>query len=227
MRNVKIPPVTGKKTEAIIFDLGGVLLNLDFESSIKEFIRLGFKDVRHELSVLLSAQPTPGNESLFHLYEKGLIGSDRFRDGLRELAGRHIGDQDIDRAWTSMLLDIHSENVQVLESLKGSYRLFLLSNTNAIHIETLHGREDNGSHYSRLVKVFEKVYYSHEVNMRKPDAEIFEHVIRDAGLTPEETLFIDDAETNVKAARGCGLMAYHHKAGAGFDGIFTASRRSP
>ncbi|TVR70868.1 MAG: hypothetical protein EA408_10345, partial [Marinilabiliales bacterium] len=123
MRNVKLLPGTGKRTEAIIFDLGGVLLNLDFEKSINEFIRLGFKDVREQLSILLSAQPTPGNESLFHLYEKGLIGSERFRDGLRDLAGNDIADQDIDRAWTSMLLDIHSENAQVLDSLKGSYRL--------------------------------------------------------------------------------------------------------
>ena len=220
MKNIRINTEGGEKTEAIIFDLGGVLLNLDFSRSVEAFTRLGFKNVQHELSKLLYAQPTPGNETLFHLYEKGLIDSNRFRDGLRRMAGNDIADSDIDMAWTAMLLDIHTENTSILEKLKDSYRLFLLSNTNAIHIETLLTVRKNGVLFSDLVTLFRKVYYSHEVNMRKPDQEIFEHVIRDAGLKAENSLFIDDSTPNIEAARGAGLMAYQHKAGTSLADIF-------
>ncbi len=220
MKNIKINTKGGEKTEAIIFDLGGVLLNLNFSRSIEAFTRLGFKNVQQELSKLLHAHPTPGNENIFHLYEKGLIDSSRFRDGLRRMAGNDIADSDIDMAWTAMLLDIHPENASILEKLKDSYRLFLLSNTNAIHIETLLKARKNGVLFSDLVRLFRKVYYSHEVNMRKPDKEIFEHVIRDAGLKAENSLFIDDSIPNIEAAGETGLQVYHHQAGTSLAAVF-------
>ncbi len=223
MENMNIKSLTEKNTDTIIFDLGGVLLNLDFKRSIDAFINLGFTDVEKEMSRLLYAHPAGNNLSLFHKYEKGLIGSEEFRDSLRKLAGQNIADNDLDRAWTAMLLDLHEENVELLRSVKGSYRIFLLSNTNAIHIETLHRRNDNGVRYQSVVELFEKVYYSHEVNMRKPDREIFDHVVNDSGLNAENALFIDDSAHNIEAARSAGMQAYHHKAGTSLEPLLKLS----
>lgn len=220
MINNKIIPLSGKKTDAIIFDLGGVLLNLDFKRSIDAFIEVGFRDVEQELSRLLCSCPADNNLSFFHLYETGRISSGEFRDELRKHAGNDIPDEDIDRAWTAMLMDMHEENIALVEKLRSSYRLFLLSNTNAIHIETLLENKEKGEGFSRLTGLCEKVYYSHEVKMRKPDREIFDHVIKDAGLKGENSLFIDDSSPNIEAARDAGLMAYHHKAGTSLAEIF-------
>lgn len=220
MTNVKIIPFKDQKTEALIFDLGGVLLNLDFNKSLDAFIKLGFKNVEHEMFRLLRSQPAGDDESVFHLYEKGEISSGQFRDELRKFAKKDIKDEDIDRAWTAMLLDLHESNIRLLIKLQKSFRLFLLSNTNAIHIETLHNRNQNGKSYSSLVGLFEKVYYSHEVGMRKPDSEIFDHVIDDSGLIADSSLFIDDSIHNVEGARSVGLKAYHHTAGASLDKVF-------
>ncbi|MFO7923716.1 MAG: HAD family phosphatase [Bacteroidales bacterium] len=220
MRNIKIKPLSGKKPDAIIFDLGGVLLNLDFKRSIDEFIAVGFRNIENELSRLLVSRPAGNDLSFFHLYETGRISSREFRDELRKHAGRDIPDKDIDRAWTAMLVDMHEENIRIIEKLKRLYRLFLLSNTNAIHIETLLDSKEKGEGFSRLTELFEKLYYSHEVKMRKPDREIFDHVLKDAGLKAENVLFIDDSVHNVEAARTAGLQAYHHKANTSLREVF-------
>jgi glucose-1-phosphatase len=220
MINIKIAPFQGQKIEAIIFDLGGVLLNLDFKRSYDAFAELGFGNAEDEMKRLLLSRPSGENMSFFHLYEKGMIGSARFRDELRKFSDKQPSDEAIDRAWTAMLLDLHQENVILLEKLKKYTRLYLLSNTNAIHIETMHGRKDNGPGYSHLAGLFDKVYYSHEVNMRKPDREIFDHVVSDAGLIPENTLFIDDSVHNIEGAKAAGLQAYHHTAGTSLEPVF-------
>lgn len=220
MVNIKIKPLSGKPIDTIIFDLGGVLLNLDFKRSIDAFITLGFSNVEKQMTRLLASRPAGNNLSFFHLYETGRISSGEFRDELRKHAGLNISDEDIDRAWTAMLMDLHGENMEIMEKLKGSYRIFLLSNTNPIHIRYLHSRNDSGKSYSGLERLCEKVYYSFEVKMRKPDREIFDHVISDTSLDPGKTLFIDDSTPNIEAAHDAGLQAYHHKAGASLGNVF-------
>ena len=220
MINIKIETLSEKPIDTIIFDLGGVLLNLDFKRSIDAFINLGFINVEKEMARLLSSRPAGNNLSFFHLYETGRISSGEFRDELRKHAGLDISDEDIDRAWTAMLMDLHEENLEIMEKLKGSYRIFLLSNTNPIHIESLHSRNDNSKSYSGLVGLCEKAYYSYEVKMRKPDREIFDHVITDADLDPGKTLFIDDSIPNIETAEDTGLQAYHHKASASLREVF-------
>jgi glucose-1-phosphatase len=202
MINIKIETLSEKPIDTIIFDLGGVLLNLDFKRSIDAFINLGFINVEKEIS------------------------SGEFRDELRKHAGLDISDEDIDRAWTAMLMDLHEENLEIMEKLKCSYRIFLLSNTNPIHIESLHSRNDNSKSYSGLVGLCEKAYYSYEVKMRKPDREIFDHVISDADLDPGKTLFIDDSIPNIETAEDTGLQAYHHKANASLREVFNITGQS-
>ena len=220
MINSKIIPLSGKKTDAIIFDLGGVLLNLDFNRSINAFIEIGFKNVEQELSRLLVSQPSGNNITFFHKFETGLISSAEFRNELRKHAGLDIPDADIDMAWTAMLRDMHEENVNILKKLKDSCRLFLLSNTNEIHIGALLENRINIKGFAELEKLFEKVYYSHEVKMRKPDRDIFDHVLNDAGLKPENTLFIDDSAHNIETAREAGIVAFHHQRNGSLAEVF-------
>jgi glucose-1-phosphatase len=220
MANNKILPLRDQKAEAIIFDLGGVLLNIDVRRSIDAFLKLGFADVEEKMARILTKHSGTDAPGIFQLYETGQITSAEFREGLRKYAGRDIGDEDIDRAWTAMLLDLPPGNIRLLEKLSGSYKLFLLSNTNAIHIETMldKTREDNG--FSNMVNLFNKVYYSHVVGMRKPELEIFRFVIEDAALDPKTTVLIDDSIHNIEGAKASGLMAIHHQSNTSIDRLF-------
>jgi glucose-1-phosphatase len=219
MKNIKIRPFKDNTIEAIIFDLGGVILNLNVRNSIDEFIKLGFSNAEEEMGKILNR--IPGDElGIFHLYETGMINSTQFRAGIRKYVDRDLDDRDIDRAWTAMLLDLPLSNFNMMEMISKSFRIFLLSNTNAIHIENLHAISQNNHGFSSLVKLFEKVYYSHEVKMRKPDVEIYHHVLKDAGLNADSTLFIDDSLINVQGAQKAGLHAYHHASNSGLDKIF-------
>ena len=220
MANIKILPLRDQKAEAIIFDLGGVLLNIDVRRSINAFLKLGFDNVEEKMARILTKHSGTDAPGIFQLYETGQITSAEFREGLREYAGRDISDEDIDRAWTVMLLDLPPGNIRLLEKLSGSYKLFLLSNTNAIHIETMLNKtqEDNG--FSNMVNLFNKVYYSHVVGMRKPDLEIFSFVIEDAGLDPKTTVLIDDSIHNIEGAKAAGLLAIHHQSNTSIDRLF-------
>jgi glucose-1-phosphatase len=220
MRNLNINLLREQNTEAIIFDLGGVILNLDTGKTFDAFIKLGFNNIENELGRILNKASEKDEPGLFHLYETGKISSGQFREGLRKIAGSDLHDSDIDKAWTAMLLDLPQGNLRLLERLTGYFRIFLLSNTNAIHIESLHALPQDEPGYSSLVKLFEKVYYSHELGMRKPDAGIFQYVIEDAGVKAENTLFIDDSLINVEGARSAGLLAYHHTKNASLDSLF-------
>jgi glucose-1-phosphatase len=219
MKNIKIKPFKDKTIDAIIFDLGGVILNLSVRNSIDAFIKIGFNNVEEEMGKILNR--IPGDElGIFHLYETGMINSSEFRAGIRKYIEKDLPDHDIDSAWSAMLLDLPPANFNMMEKLSNSFRIFLLSNTNDIHIENLHAISQNNHGFSSLVKLFEKVYYSHEVKMRKPDVEIYHHVIKDAGLNADRTLFIDDSLINVQGAQKAGLHAFHHVSNSGLDKIF-------
>jgi glucose-1-phosphatase len=219
MKNIKIKPFKDKTIDAIIFDLGGVILNLSVRKSIDEFIKLGFSNAEEEMARLsrISDHEEPG---IFRLYETGMISSTQFRAGIRKYFDKDLDDRDIDKAWSAMLLDLPPEHLSLMEKISKSFRIFLLSNTNEIHIENLHFISGNNHGFTSLVKLFEKVYYSHEVKMRKPDVGIYHHVIKDAGLNPDSTLFIDDSLINVQGAQSAGLHAYHHPSNSGLDQIF-------
>lgn len=223
MVNIKISSLKDKNIDAIIFDLGGVILNLDVSRSHDAFLKLGFSNIGEEMGRILNRISESDEPGLFHLYEKGKITSRQFREGLRKASGKDWSDRDIDLAWTAMLLDLPLENLRIIEKLKDSYRLFLLSNTNEIHIDSLHALPQSESGFTTLISLFEKVYYSHDVGMRKPDVEIFHHVIEDSGLNPQTTLFVDDSSINVEGARKAGLQVYHHKANSGLDSLFDIS----
>jgi FMN phosphatase YigB (HAD superfamily) len=191
----------------ILFDLGHVLLDLDFqraENNFKALLQETFEDVYHGLH----------EQGHFLHYELGLFDEQEFTATIKQAAKKDISETAIIDAWNSMLVEIPSQRLKMLQELKDHFNVFLLSNTNATHIHWLDGHLQQAHQldiqYFETV-LFQKAYYSHHLKARKPDIEIYEMVLQDAGLRPEETLFIDDREDNIEGARSLGIQGHHHQ----------------
>ncbi|OFX88158.1 MAG: hypothetical protein A2W99_10560 [Bacteroidetes bacterium GWF2_33_16] len=182
----------------IIFDLGEVIINLDTMRTASEMKKLGFLDFEKSYSLL-------SQTDIFDLLEKGLINPDQFRGEIRKHLQTSVSDEQIDSAWSAMLLDFPEERINLIKIANQKYRTFLLSNTNKIHFDNYISdfKTKFGFHFSTL---FEKAYYSFELGMRKPDSDIFKYVIKKSRLVPDETLFIDDSEANIKTAKSLGIQ---------------------
>ena len=202
MQKLVFLPFKHLNIKNIIFDLGGVILNIDYHLTINAFKQLGFDDFD---KLFTKAQQT----GVFDKLDKGLVTPAEFRDGIRQLANKPFTDEQIDNAWNAMLLDFPTPRLKLLEQIHNQYRTFLLSNTNQIHIEVYNQILHNTFGVKNLSHFFEKEYYSHEIHMRKPDAEIFEFIIHQNELRAEETLFIDDSEQHIMGAKSVGIHAYH------------------
>ena len=186
----------------IIFDLGGVIINLDYNRTANAFKALGVD----EFDVIYSQKK---QERLFDDFEKGSVSPEQFRTVLKQYINKPVSDLEIDQAWNAMLLDIPVEKMELLNQLRNKYRIFLLSNTNIIHVKAFTAIVENAYGLNAFEKVFEKVYYSCFLNMRKPDQEIFELVINENKLNKEETVFIDDSLQHVEGARRTGIHGIH------------------
>lgn len=187
----------------LIFDLGGVILDLSVEQTLDAFARLSKlpKEKVHDL--YLSA---PG----FLEYEKGLMPDDAFRDFVRATYAIAATDQQIDDSWNAMLLGIPPLKLELLTKLQGEFRVFLLSNTNGIHLHHINEfMLPNLPTKRPLDSYFHKAYYSHRMGKRKPDADIFEQVLEENNLLPEETLFLDDYAVNIEGAKSLGIKTIH------------------
>jgi glucose-1-phosphatase len=185
----------------IIFDLGGVLLNISYQASIDEFKALGITNFDQIFS-------QASQDKVFDGLDKGHISPDEFRNRLRNLTGLPLTDAQINKAWNAMLREMPGYSLTLLEQVKDHYRTFLLSNTNAIHFPDFLVYLKETHRYESMEILFEKQYLSYEIGMRKPDVEIFEYVVTQNGLNPSETLFIDDTFQHVEGARKAGLKAY-------------------
>ncbi len=197
----------------IIFDFGNVILNLDFDASIKAFKELGLKD---EVLSNHSVYPEP----CFYDQEVGRITPEQFRkEILAILDNPEITEEQVNSAWLAMVKDIPETRVKVLQKLGKKYNLYLFSNSNKIHIDHLHSefQERYGFEFSSL---FIELFYSHEINDRKPDLSSFEKVIQLSGVKREETLFIDDLKENIDGAKKAGLQTFWLKDGMEMAEIF-------
>ena len=181
----------------LIFDLGGVITNLAMEDTLRAFSDLSGRSIEQLTSFYMT--------DLYKQFEKGLISATQFRDEVNELLQSSISDDDFDSAWNAMLLDIPRERIDVLERLNESHDLYLISNTNEIHVPAFNAILEESSGYNDLTSLFLNAYYSHDVKMRKPDVEIYEFVINENQLDPEKTLMIDDREDNLEGAKLAGL----------------------
>lgn len=186
----------------IIFDLGGVILNIDYNKTIESFKSLGIPGFE-----LLFTQAK--QEHLFDKYETGEIHSNDFLSGLKAKMPSTVSKEDIQEAWNDMLLDLPAERLDLLNKLKSKYRTALLSNTNEIHLQAFHEIIKRENQIDSLTPFFQSVYYSCQMGLRKPDPSIFLHVCNQEQFEPSETLFIDDSLQHVEGAKKAGLKAVH------------------
>ncbi len=197
----------------IIFDLGKVLLNLDFDASILAFQKLGLRK-----DVLDNQQAY--SDPVFYELEVGKVTPEEFCSRVRNVLNNpDATDLQIEDAWYAMILDIPVSRVKVVQELSKNYNVYLFSNTNQIHIERLHGKFkiEHGIDFPSL---FVKDYYSHEIHERKPDLRSYQKVIELSGIKPEESIFIDDLEKNIIGARQTGLKTFWLKEGMEMTEIF-------
>ena len=190
-----------KNVEAIIFDFGGVIINLDYNATIDAFKKLGLDNFDH-----LYSQATQSN--LFDSIETGKISPQHFINSLLRLLPKETTPKQVINAWNAMLLDIPIERIELLQELSKRYKIYLLSNTNKIHIDTAL-QTWNRTTNKPIEYIFEKVYFSHEVHMRKPHVEIFNLVTTNEGLNPAKTLFIDDSIQHIQGAITAELQTHH------------------
>ncbi len=193
--------ISEKQIKNIIFDLGGVILNIDYNLLVKSFSEIGLPHFEDFFS-------QKKQKIFFDEYEKGNISSSEFRKKLKKQCIPNTSDEAIDSAWNAMLLDLPKERLDFLMFVKSRYRTFLLSNTNEIHINCIYNYLKKNFQKNDFSSCFEKVYLSYEIGMRKPDAEIFEKVINENGLNKIETLFIDDSSQHIESARNFGIQTY-------------------
>ena len=190
-----------KNLKAIIFDLGGVLYDIDIQLSVKYFEKLGLHNFDH----LFSLKEQIG---LFDLWEKGFIDQKSFIEEIRKIAKLPLSDEQIIEGWNALLIGITSDTIALLKQMRNDYPIYLLSNTNMLHLEYIDLEVQEQFGLPKLSLLFDKAFYSYEMGKRKPDADIYEQVIQEIGLAPDEMIFIDDNQDNLKGAAATGLQTF-------------------
>ena len=196
---------------AIIFDLGAVLLNINYHKTIEEFEKLGIKN---SSSFYSKKEQT----NLFNLLETGKISEEDFTTEVKKKC-KCGSEKKIVSAWNAMLLDLPKHRISLLKDLNKKYDIYLLSNTNSIHIsefKNIMGYEK----YEVFYKLFKKVYYSHEIGFRKPNKEAFQLILDENNLNADEVLFIDDSPQHIEGAKNLGIKTYHLKDGEEVTTLF-------
>ena len=189
-----------KKIDNIIFDLGNVILDIDYQSTIKAFEKIGIENA----SILYSKS---SQTKIFDQLETGKITKEDFILEIQKIIPK-ASKSEIINAWNAIIKDLPESRIDILKNLKDKFSIFLLSNTNSIHINDIVKKIGRGK-YDEFYNLFDKVYYSHEVKLRKPDPNIFKLVINENNLKIKNTLFIDDSIQHINSAKKLGLQTYH------------------
>ena len=186
----------------IIFDLGGVIINLDQERTFAAFADLAGIDLQSARGMMHTF------EEFMH-YELGLIQDKEFMDFLKSKIDHSSKEEILEKAWNAMLVDIPRERVELIKALRQRYRVVLLSNTNRMHIREVNRILGRDTGHQDLEELFDELYYSFLLQKRKPGAEIFEFVLEKEGFNPGETLFLDDSKENIESAAKLGIQTVH------------------
>lgn len=194
-----------KGIKHIIFDLGGVLLNIDYRLTEKAFIDLGIQNFNELFNQFRQ-------NDFFDNWETGKINRQQFIEGIQNVSPVSLSESQIVDAWNAMLLDFPLRRLQILQQLRIYYDLVLLSNINEIHEEAIDKmlRQTNSVN---IANFFDKVYYSHRVGMRKPSEAIFMKIMEENDFKPENTLFIDDSPQHAATAKSLGIQTIYLEKG--------------
>ncbi|MFN4147643.1 MAG: HAD family hydrolase [Runella sp.] len=188
----------------IIFDLGDVIINIDVPQTAEAFAAL-LQRPTEEIAELIK------EHQFFKRFETGELDEIEFREQVRRVLRRpDWTDATIEEAWNALLLDIPSQRVAKIQELhQKGYRLFLLSNTNPIHVAATHQILKRATGVEKLDDLFEKLYLSYEMGVMKPDPTIYQKLLTDAGIEAAETLFLDDNADNIREAAALGIQTIH------------------
>tara|TARA_B100000795_G_C22649246_1_gene379641 strand:- start:228 stop:848 length:621 start_codon:yes stop_codon:yes gene_type:complete len=189
-----------KKYKAIVFDLGAVILNINYQNTIDEFTKLGVKKAENFYSKKVQMH-------LFDQIEIGKISKYQFLNELQKET-KNANLKQVELAWNAMLLELPEERFQLIKKLKNSHAIYLLSNTNSIHIDAFKKKLGNEK-WLAFCKLFDKMYLSHKLGLRKPDVKIFEYILKDQKLKAEEVFFIDDSLQHIVGAKKIGIHCHH------------------
>jgi len=195
-----------KGIKHIIFDLGGVLINIDHKLTEQAFIDSGITNFGELYSQLQQSD-------LFDKFEMGQMTREEFIRTMQQIGATPLTEEQIVTAWNAMLLDFPVRRLQILQQLRLYYDLVLLSNTNEIHEESFNAILMRSHGIPNIGVFFDKVYFSHRVGLRKPMAAIFQRVLDDTGFKPEQTLFIDDSPQHIAAAKALGIQTIYLEKG--------------
>lgn len=197
------------RIKTIIFDLGGVIIDLHVEKTVTAFSQLSGLTENEVEEAYLSAD-------FFKHYEKGLLSDFDFRQKLRDNFNLRCTDKEIDQAWNAMLGDIPADRIESVIALMENYKCVVLSNTNAIHEDEFHKILSDSFPYQYLSDLFHEVYFSHNLLQRKPDTEIYETILNQAETEAADALFMDDSQLNLDAASALGIHTLHIPRNGGF-----------
>ena len=184
----------------IVFDFGGVLIDADLESVLRAFRNMGVDNISEYLNLYRQ-------NGLFLDLEDGTKDKEEFNEALRAMTGRNIPDEAIASAWLAIVERVDPNKLLYLEELRKKYRLYLLSNINP-HVFEWAETPAFSELGQPIHHYFDKMFASYQLKMTKPSREIFEHVLRTAGIKAEETLFVDDGAKNVATAESMGFHVY-------------------
>jgi putative hydrolase of the HAD superfamily len=198
--------------KAIVFDLGGVIVDLDRDRAVRYFEEAGVKNAGE----LLNAYHQTG---IFKQFEEGSLDRETFYTEFCKLVGKETPHAAIDRGWMGFIANLEQYKLDMLDELRKKYAVYLLSNTNPVVMEWAHSPAF--SKEGRILPdYFDKLYLSYQIGCLKPDKAIFEYVIKDAEIIPEETLFVDDGKDNCEAAAALGFKTFMPRNGEDFRYIF-------
>jgi len=199
----------------IIFDLGGVILDIDLLKGISAMKQLGITDFE-------SASQKFNRTETFLEFEKGLISEKEFLMKLKEECNVDFDEDKFIAAWNEIIVGFCRKPIELVDKLNKSdrFRTFMLSNTNSLHKAFYTRILQTEYSINGLEDLFEKAYFSHEIYMRKPDAEIYHYVLKDGGMQPEETLFIDDSQANIETAEALDMETFHLVDGFTINDLF-------
>lgn len=196
----------------IIFDFGGVIINIDHQKVERAFKNIGLNN----FEVLFNqASQTP----VFQEFEKGIISEFEFRKQIRKISGLKVEDDVLDHAWNQIIGDYPLQRINLLKKIRKNYKLFLLSNTNCIHYRYYISmfRKKFGFDFKSL---FDNTYWSFQIGLRKPDPDPYVYLLNNEKLNAEETLFIDDSVQNISAAEKLNILAFHLENGRDISSLF-------
>jgi putative hydrolase of the HAD superfamily len=202
-----------KETEIILFDLGGVLIDIDYQATEKAFVQLGTVHFQETYTQFQQNQ-------LFDLFETGQISAQHFINKLLNTTRKGTSPNEVVHAWNAMILSFPEKKVQLLLDLAKTQRIALLSNTNELHmVQVL--KEWSKVSQVPFGSLFEHVFLSHEIKQRKPHPETFKWVCSQLKVNPEKVLFLDDSPQHIEGAKEAGLKTFYYQNDRDFYALFS------